>query len=293
MSGELNHKSNFSILGVGNAPSLMHASMVPAQAAGWITKVTSQTESSQVLSCLLLIALACMQEGHVYDFSQIHIFSCTEMTKNGILTIRGFCSREIFSITPIPHSNTSFSFPVQLIGKNNPKEMKTELFLKQESKIPLDQITASQAVLDDYKQLKGLDRGHLSPNGHHNSRESKTATFTLTNIVPQDSSLNQGQWNIYESITMPQKTQGCTTTYVITGAVPGKNSVAEGRVNRPSHIWSAACCLEGKKPSKTWGIIAENDKNEVENLSLGKLEEKLTNLYKRKVTLFNNACPRE
>ncbi|NWY91817.1 ENDD1 protein, partial [Loxia curvirostra] len=181
----------------------------------------------------------------------------------------------------------------QLIGKNNPKEMKTELFLKQEAKIPLEQIKASQAVLDDYKGLKGLDRGHLSPNGHHNSRESKTATFTLTNIVPQDSSLNQGQWNIYESITMPQLAEDCTTTYVITGAVPGKNSVAEGRVNRPSHIWSAACCLEGTKPSKTWGIIAENDKNEVENLSLGELEEKLTNLYKGKVTLFNNACPRE
>uniref|UniRef100_A0A8C9KY75 ENDD1 protein n=1 Tax=Serinus canaria TaxID=9135 RepID=A0A8C9KY75_SERCA len=160
-------------------------------------------------------------------------------------------------------------------------------------KFTLDQIKESQAVLDDYKQLKGLDRGYLSPNGHQNSRESKTATFTLTNIVPQDSSLNQGQWNIYESKTMPTKTQGCTTTYVITGAVPGNNYVAEWRVNRPSHIWSAAFCLVGTKPTKACRIIAENDKNQVENLSLGELEERLNNLYKGTVSLFNNDCPRK
>ncbi|XP_059703545.1 endonuclease domain-containing 1 protein-like [Haemorhous mexicanus] len=182
----------------------------------------------------------------------------------------------------------------QLIGKNDLKEMKTESFLTQDDKFSLHQIKESQAVLDDYKPLKNLDRGHLSPNGHHNSREGKTATFTLTNIVPQDSSLNQGQWNIYESKTMPQLADGCTTTYVITGAVPGRNNVAEGRVNRPSHIWSAACCLEGTKPKKAWGIIAKNDKNQVENLSLGELEKTLTNLYRGKtVTLFNNACPRK
>ncbi|CAN8210502.1 unnamed protein product [Coccothraustes coccothraustes] len=175
----------------------------------------------------------------------------------------------------------------------NLKEMERESVLIDQHRFTLEQIEESQAVLDDYKGLKGLDRGRLNPSGHMESLESKTATLTLTNVVPQDSSLNKGQWNIYESKTMPKMTQGCTTTYVITGAVPGDNYVAEGRVNRPSHIWSAACCLVGTKPTSAWGAMAENNKNEVENLSLGELEERLSSLYGEMVTLFDNACPRE
>ncbi|XP_041345228.1 nuclease EXOG, mitochondrial-like [Pyrgilauda ruficollis] len=170
--------------------------------------------------------------------------------------------------------------------------MERESVLVEQHKFTLDQIKQSQAVPADYNAT-GLDRGHLSPSGHQYSRESKTATFTLTNIVPQNSSLNTGQWNIYESNRMPTKTKGCTTTYVITGAVPGNTYIAEGRVNRPSHIWSAACCERDKKRKDAWGAIAENDKNEVEELSLGELEKRLTELYKGEVTLFNNDCPRQ
>ncbi|NXR19732.1 ENDD1 protein, partial [Cinclus mexicanus] len=180
-----------------------------------------------------------------------------------------------------------------LISDNNLKEMKRESVLIEQHKFTLEQIKESQAVLDDYEQMTGLDRGHLSSNNHMNSGESKMATFTLTNIVPQNSTLNHGAWKDYENKTMAQKTQGCTTTYVITGAVPGNTKVASGRINRPSHIWSAACCLVGTNPTRAWGVIAENDKNEVENLKLGELEERLTELYDgRTVTLFSNTCPR-
>ncbi|NWZ68843.1 ENDD1 protein, partial [Acrocephalus arundinaceus] len=182
----------------------------------------------------------------------------------------------------------------QLIGKNNLTEMERESVLIDHYDFTLDQIKQSQAVLEDYNQLIGLDRGYLNPSGHQDSIDSKTATFTLTNIVPLYNSLYIGQWNTYEFTTMREKSEGCTTTYVITGAVPGKTYVAQGRVNRPSHIWLAACCLVGTETTKTWGAIAENDKNHVQNLSLGELEARLTELYDgRKVTLFNNACPRQ
>ncbi|NXP95369.1 ENDD1 protein, partial [Passerina amoena] len=180
------------------------------------------------------------------------------------------------------------------VNKNvNLKEMERESVLMDQHRFTLAQIEESQAVLDDYKGLKDLDLGHLNPSGHMGSLESKMATFTLTNVVPQDSALLKGQWNIYESKTMPKMSKGCTTTYVITGAVPGSTDIAAGRVNRPSYIWSAACCLVGTKPTRAWGAIAENDKNQVENLSLGKLEERLTYLCGGKVTLFDNACPRQ
>ncbi|XP_064589233.1 endonuclease domain-containing 1 protein-like [Zonotrichia leucophrys gambelii] len=182
----------------------------------------------------------------------------------------------------------------QLIDKNvNLKEMKRESDLIDQHHFTLEEIEESQAVLEDYEGQKDLDFGHLNPSDHMENQDSKMATFTLTNVVPQDSSLNKGQWNIYQSKTMPQHTKDCTTTYVITGAVPGNINIAKGRVNKPSHIWSAACCVVGTEPTGAWGAIAENDKNELETITLGELEDKLSNLYGGKVTLFEKACPRE
>ncbi|XP_038009529.1 endonuclease domain-containing 1 protein-like [Motacilla alba alba] len=215
------------------------------------------------------------------------------MTKKRILTTRDFCSKEIFSVTPIPHSNTSFSFPLQLIGKNNLKEMEREEVLIQHN-FTSDEIQKSQAVNADYKDLKGLNHGHLCPTGHMDTKEGKRATFTLTNAVPQDIILNNGRWSNYEFQMMIKETKGCTSTYVITGAVPGNTYISNKRVNVPSHIWSAACCLVDEEPADAWGAIAENDKNEVVVLRLGDLEKRLTELYKGKtITLFNNACPRK
>ncbi|NXR51170.1 ENDD1 protein, partial [Hippolais icterina] len=203
-------------------------------------------------------------------------------------------SAYIYQPATLKRPHTWFFVEPQLIGKNNLKEMEREWILIDQHKFTFDQIKQSQAVLEDYEKMTRLDRGTLSPSCHQDSIDSKTATFTLTNTVPQDSSLYTGQWNTYESETMREKSKGCTTTYVITGAVPGNTSVSENRVNVPSHIWSAACCLRGTQPWKAWGAIAENNKNQVETFSLGELEDRLTELYDRgTVTLFNNACPRQ
>ncbi|XP_041328630.1 endonuclease domain-containing 1 protein-like [Pyrgilauda ruficollis] len=162
--------------------------------------------------------------------------------------------------------------------------MERDWILIEQHKFTLDQIKQSQAVPADYKGC---------PCGHMDNKESKKSTYTLTNVVPQNSSLNDGQWKVYERKTMIEMTKGCTTTYVVTGAVPGENYISNKRVNVPSHIWSAACCLVGTEPRKAWGAIAENDKNKVEELSLGELEKRLTDLYKGEVTLFNNTCPQK
>ncbi|NWW23339.1 ENDD1 protein, partial [Falcunculus frontatus] len=182
----------------------------------------------------------------------------------------------------------------QLIGKNNLKDMETESTLIKQHAFTLKDIEKNQAVLEDYNNLIGLDRGHLSPSGHQNSFISKSATFTLTNIVPQDSSLNKGTWNTYEFKTMAAESKGCTNTYVITGAVPG-NTMVKNRVNVPSHIWSAACCVVGTTPVRAWGVIVKNDMNhKFPLLKLGQLETDLTKLYGGKqVTLFNSSCPRQ
>ncbi|XP_064277765.1 endonuclease domain-containing 1 protein-like [Passer domesticus] len=180
----------------------------------------------------------------------------------------------------------------QLINPTYSKDMDTETSISNRYKITPQQIGQSQAITQDYKNLQGLDRGHLSPSGHRSGNNSKMATFTLTNIVPQNSTLNKGQWKDYENQTMAQRTQGCTTTYVIRGAVPGNTYISNNRVNVPSHIWSAACC-QTNTTMRTWAVIAENSRNQVQNLTRAQLEATLTQLYGRgQVSLFHSACPR-
>lgn len=216
------------------------------------------------------------------------------MTKNGCSALRDFCSRETCSITPIPNTNTfSSSLLVKLMGLTYPKTMEKEWTLLNNYNVSLEQLSKSQAIYQDYKNLTGLNRGHLNPSSHHPDPSSRKATFTLTNIVPQNEKLNGGAWNNYEQQMMIRRTQGCNTTYVVVGAVPGNNYIAKGRVNKPSYLWSSACCEVDTNHRKSWAVIAENDRNEVQLLTLGELEDVLTQLYGRgQVSLFDSACPR-
>ncbi|XP_056369701.1 endonuclease domain-containing 1 protein-like [Oenanthe melanoleuca] len=196
---------------------------------------------------------------------------------------------------PGPGSNSPVWFvEPQLINQNYGKDMDTEESIEDEYTINLEQIGQSQATNEDYNNLQNLEKCPLAPSGQKTGDDSKWATFTLTNTVPLNSGLHQVGWRDYMEKTMAQKTQGCDTTYVITGAVPGNTNIPNGRVNVPKNIWSAACCLVGNNPTRAWGAIAYSERNHVEHVTLGQLENWLTNLYKgRMVTLFNNACPRQ
>ncbi|XP_017663270.1 PREDICTED: endonuclease domain-containing 1 protein-like isoform X3 [Lepidothrix coronata] len=181
----------------------------------------------------------------------------------------------------------------QLIRDNLPKDMETEATLRETYSVTQDDISESQAVYQDYLKLKDLDRGHLNPASHHDTQDGRDATFTLTNIVPQNTALNNGEWNIYEQKTMPKKSKDCQTTYAIVGAVPGTSYIADGRVNVPSHIWASACCKTNNNTMSAWAAIAENNKDKIRVLKLGALEEKLAELYNRgPVSLFHVDCPR-
>ncbi|XP_017663212.1 PREDICTED: endonuclease domain-containing 1 protein-like [Lepidothrix coronata] len=178
----------------------------------------------------------------------------------------------------------------QLIHSNLSKNMQTVQTLERQYNITKAQIMQSQAVYTDYNN-SSLDRGHLNPNGHHNTSDSRNATFTLTNIVPMNKTLNRKAWRNYEQQTMASKSKDCQTTYVIVGAVPGNSSVPNGRVNVPSHIWSGACCKTRNNTMSAWAAIAEND--QVKNCTLGELEKELAQLYgAQNVSLFHSDCPR-
>ncbi|XP_062990584.1 endonuclease domain-containing 1 protein-like [Elgaria multicarinata webbii] len=202
-------------------------------------------------------------------------------------------SAYIYNPGKAPRPNNWMVEP-QLINPMLQPEMETEWAFLNNHGAKEEALQESQAILRDYKNLTGLNRGHLNPNGHQPDQDAKSSTFTLTNIVPQNIKLNGGAWNNYEQTTMASKTTGCKETFAVVGAVPGNNYIAGGRVNTPSFVWSAACCVIDNNHRRSWAIIARNDQNVVHSLTLGQLEEKLGELYNcNRISLFHTDCPRE
>lgn len=295
-AGKMSCQSHLSNLGVENAHCLMHLPTLPLQAGFQRSQVKLRAVKFWAFF-FFFSPISCVYQGGaaLWFLSDSCIFiHWNDKKKKKCSALRDFCFRETCSITPIPNTNTFSSLPIKLMSPTYPKTMEREWTLLNYFSVSLEQLSKSQAILKDYKNLTGLNRGHLNPSSHHHDSSSRTATFTLTNIVPQNEKLNGGAWNNYEQQTMTKRTQGCNTTYVVVGAVPGNNYIAKGRVNKPSHLWSSACCEVDTNRRKAWAVIAENDKNEVQLLTLGELEDVLTQLYGRdQVSLFHRDCPRE
>ena len=57
-----------------------------------------------------------------------------------------------------------------------------------------------QAIMEDFRNT-GYDKGHLNPN-FYQCDDSRTATFTLTNAVPQDPCFNQQSWKKMEEASL-------------------------------------------------------------------------------------------
>lgn len=102
----------------------------------------------------------------------------------------------------------------------------------EETQLPYDE----RATLEDYKG-SGFDRGHMSPNGDMGSRAQQFNSFSLANIVPQNSYNNQNPWRLLEEVTRELvKQEG--EAYVITGAAfRGGNLRKIGNVLVPSDVY--------------------------------------------------------
>ena len=120
-----------------------------------------------------------------------------------------------------------------------------------------------------------LSRGHMNPLGINSfNKDFMTATFTLTNAVPQFEASNSGPWQEFEAKIRDYAKDICGprggTLYLLTGrsengiipdaqspykvvkdnvnAVPKpylKNTFVNGKVKlkTPRSVWTAGCCL--------------------------------------------------
>ncbi|XP_028915685.1 endonuclease domain-containing 1 protein-like [Ornithorhynchus anatinus] len=153
----------------------------------------------------------------------------------------------------------------------------------------------SQAVDRDFRG-SGLSRGHLNPSGHH-SREAQLATFTYSNMAPQDIKFNSGPWARYESWLRDALLPTCAIAHVLTGVLPsgarpGEGTWLRGRVNVPLAFWSAACCSLPTGAAEVHARLADNSPSaQVRTVSLAELEHRLTQAFGKPVRLFPAGCP--
>ncbi|KAK2863296.1 hypothetical protein Q5P01_002829 [Channa striata] len=155
----------------------------------------------------------------------------------------------------------------------------------------------NQAVDNDYKNYKDYTRGHLFPSFYTVDASDRESTFTLTNVVPQVKSFNEGSWNKMEIcvkcvLEMYCKHNNVIEGYIVTGAKPGQQTLGTKKINIPSVLWSAFCC---KTPhdkwiaSAHWGDNTREDRGSktMQTKTLEELEQQLN------IDVFpGTQCPR-
>ncbi|CAI5681849.1 endonuclease domain-containing 1 protein [Oreochromis niloticus] len=150
-----------------------------------------------------------------------------------------------------------------------------------------EKIYNHQAVDIDFKSNGTYDKGHIFPSSHAFTKDDKLATFTLTNIVPQARTFNQGSWNKMERCIKCvmdkycKNSSGVTEAFVITGAQPSSNNVLNNKINIPSMLWSAFCCYSSNMDmwiaSAHWGenVPDESKHKYLQTETLSELHNKL------------------
>ncbi len=89
----------------------------------------------------------------------------------------------------------------------------------------------------------GYDRGHMTPAADRaNTVESNSATFLMTNILPQAPDNNQGPWANLESYCRDLVKQG-KELYIVSGGVGQKPALRSG-VGVPAKVWKVIVVLE-------------------------------------------------
>lgn len=122
----------------------------------------------------------------------------------------------------------------------------------------------------------GFDRGHNCPSGDRTSSSTaNSATFLMTNMIPQAPNNNQKTWESFESYLRSQALNGYEV-YVIMGSygVGGVgsasasvvNTINNGKVTVPSFVWKVAVLLptgnnDLSRTTSTTRVIAINTPN--------------------------------
>lgn len=91
----------------------------------------------------------------------------------------------------------------------------------------------------------GYDRGHLIPAADRSrSAKDNSATFLMTNIIPQAPDNNRGIWRELETYTRDLVYQFDRDVYVIAGAYGEQEILGEAMITVPSRLWKVIVVLD-------------------------------------------------
>jgi endonuclease G len=96
----------------------------------------------------------------------------------------------------------------------------------------------------DYRR-SGYDRGHMVPSADRTrSIADNSATFVMTNILPQSPDINQGPWSKLEEDCRNWLNQG-KTLQIIAGGYGKRKRIGKGKITPPERVWKAILVLDG------------------------------------------------
>ena len=121
-------------------------------------------------------------------------------------------------------------------------------------------------VLDTDYSGSGYQRGHMCPSGDRTrSIPDNSATFLMTNIVPQYGPNNEGPWADLENYCRTLASQG-KELYIASGVQGNFGTIASGQVAVPDVTWKVVLVLPNgtndlqrvNKGTRVFGVIMPN-----------------------------------
>jgi endonuclease G len=122
-----------------------------------------------------------------------------------------------------------------------------------------------QVVDADYSG-SGYTRGHMTPSGDRTrSVADNSATFLMTNFVPQTAENNSGPWEEFESYCRTLANAG-NEIYIVTGPVGNIGTIADGRIVIPQYTWKVVLIIPNGdndlqrigKGTRAFGLVVPN-----------------------------------
>ncbi len=118
-----------------------------------------------------------------------------------------------------------------------------------------------RAELSDYSKT-GYARGHMAPAADFTrSAEAMSATFLLTNMVPQNRRINSGEWSALEN-AVRKLTRSEAAVWIFTGPVfaGGKpvRSIGRHHVAVPSHVYKVLLSVSADGTRRMYSFVMPN-----------------------------------
>lgn len=162
--------------------------------------------------------------------------SCPELYPNGInIEPRTTATKELcnsFYVVHFDQATTQTVFVSELLQPGTPIGAVTRL-----SSFRSDSRVQHSPKNSDFKGTQ-FDRGHLVPAEDASTLQQMYDTFYLTNVVPQDPTLNRGKWKQLEAKIRTLAVNSKVDTYVVTIPVyPAQFELLSGNVPIPTGIW--------------------------------------------------------